>query len=273
MSVATDLPPEVVFHGRALNRRVSAFWRSAALSGEAPSVRTVVGARIGPTGREGATAMLGHRSPARAARPRLAVVPVRIAPMAAPTTPRRLASDEAGSWPKPVWAPGLANTPITSVNLSTGVASGATPQRSLAQIGHPTTPVSVAHHLTHHPAQHPADDPSHRAAHHVSPLHARSVASPSAVQLTHRGRVVLVMGAALLAFAVVAGSWLSQRGDPQAESVSAPSLIVVRTGDTLWAIARRVAPQRDPRAEVSDLVRVNHLSVVDLAPGQLLRTR
>jgi hypothetical protein len=40
----------------------------------------------------------------------------------------------------------------------------------------------------------------------------------------------------------------------------------------LWSIATQVAPSRDPRAEVAELQRVNHLDGVELAAGQLLRT-
>jgi LysM repeat protein len=46
----------------------------------------------------------------------------------------------------------------------------------------------------------------------------------------------------------------------------------VQSGDTLWSIASRVAPGRDPRDEVARLQRLNHLDGVDLAAGQVLRT-
>lgn len=272
MSVATDLPPEVVIPGRASSPRANAVDRWAVASGKAPSARTANRARISPAEPEVAIPTLGDRSPARAVRPRLALVPVGVTPMTVLTMPLMSSAAEARCRPKPASAPGLEHAPSISPESSTDVASAAAPQRSPAPIDHPTTPAPIADHLAHHFARNPAGELSHRVAHHVSPLVARSVAPPSAVQLTHRGRLVLLIGAALLAFAVVAGSWVTQRGDAQAGSVSAPSLIVVRSGDTLWAIARRVAPQRDPRAEISDLVRVNSLSVVDLTPGQILRT-
>jgi LysM repeat protein len=46
----------------------------------------------------------------------------------------------------------------------------------------------------------------------------------------------------------------------------------VHDGDTLWSIASRVAPDRDPRDEVTRLQRLNHLDGVQLAAGQVLRT-
>ncbi len=51
-----------------------------------------------------------------------------------------------------------------------------------------------------------------------------------------------------------------------------PDTVTVQSGDTLWSIAGRIAPQRDASAEVADLQRLNHLSGVALVPGQVLRT-
>jgi Tfp pilus assembly protein FimV len=45
---------------------------------------------------------------------------------------------------------------------------------------------------------------------------------------------------------------------------------VVQPGDTLWSIARRVAPGRDPRPVVDALVRSNDLRGGGLQPGQEL---
>jgi LysM repeat protein len=47
--------------------------------------------------------------------------------------------------------------------------------------------------------------------------------------------------------------------------------VTVQPGDTLWSIATRVAPQRDPRAEVAALQKRNHLADVALVPGQVLQ--
>ena len=51
-----------------------------------------------------------------------------------------------------------------------------------------------------------------------------------------------------------------------------PATVTVQPGDTLWSIATRLAPQRDPRAEVADLQQLNHLGGGPLVPGQVLRT-
>ena len=45
---------------------------------------------------------------------------------------------------------------------------------------------------------------------------------------------------------------------------------VVRSGDTLWAIAGRLAPGRDPRPVVDAIARANGVEAGDLVPGQTL---
>jgi hypothetical protein len=100
----------------------------------------------------------------------------------------------------------------------------------------------------------------------------RSVASP--LRLTRRGIVVLSGLVAVLAAALIGLAWASApsaaEGGPAA---STPAIVSVQQGDSLWSIAARVAPQTDPRAEVERLQRLNHLTAVELQPGQLLHTR
>jgi nucleoid-associated protein YgaU len=88
----------------------------------------------------------------------------------------------------------------------------------------------------------------------------RTVAPP--LRLTRRGVLVLGAAVALLALALVGFAWASR----------VPDAVTVHAGDTLWSIAAQVAPQRDPRAEVGDLQKLNGLSGVALVPGQVLRT-
>jgi hypothetical protein len=45
---------------------------------------------------------------------------------------------------------------------------------------------------------------------------------------------------------------------------------VVAPGDTLWGIARKIAPDRDPRPLVDAIARENRLSAGDLSAGQSL---
>jgi hypothetical protein len=96
----------------------------------------------------------------------------------------------------------------------------------------------------------------------------QSVAAP--LRLTRRGVVALALALAVLAVGLVATAWLSAPSRPAAPP--RPDVVTVQSGDTLWAIATRIAPSRDPRAEVAELERVNHLDGVELTAGQLLRT-
>jgi LysM repeat protein len=55
-------------------------------------------------------------------------------------------------------------------------------------------------------------------------------------------------------------------GAPSAQVV----VVVVRPGDTLWSIARRVRPETDPRTSVASIMDVNAVDPGSLAPGQAL---
>jgi hypothetical protein len=97
----------------------------------------------------------------------------------------------------------------------------------------------------------------------------QSVAIP--LRLTRRGVLVLALAVAALAVALVS---LAARSAPShGAGRSLPATVTVRSGDTLWAIASRIAPDRDPRAEVAELQRRNHLVGVDVTAGQVLHTR
>lgn len=45
---------------------------------------------------------------------------------------------------------------------------------------------------------------------------------------------------------------------------------VIRSGDTVWSIAGRVARGEDPRAVVDEILRVNRVDPGALVPGQTL---
>lgn len=94
------------------------------------------------------------------------------------------------------------------------------------------------------------------------------------VRLTRRGVLALAALVATVAAALVLLAWLNAPSGATAQGSSAP--VTVRPGDTLWSIAQRIAPGRDPRAAVDDLRRINGLTgptSTGLVPGQVLRTR
>ncbi len=68
-----------------------------------------------------------------------------------------------------------------------------------------------------------------------------------------------------------AASSRAASGAGTSTQVGSATSVTVRSGDTLWSIATRVAPAQDPRAEVDTLRRVNHLAGVGLEPGQVLQ--
>jgi len=114
----------------------------------------------------------------------------------------------------------------------------------------------------------PLELPSRLAS--VTVLHApREVATGAPVRLTRRGVVVLTLAVLVLGAALV---WLAKLSAPASPAhVAPPNAVTVRAGDTLWSIASRVAPDRDPLAEIAALQRRNHLEGVGLVPGQVLR--
>jgi hypothetical protein len=108
------------------------------------------------------------------------------------------------------------------------------------------------------------------------PAPVRSAASASPVgrepaarmRLTRRGRVVLIVLPAVLAGTAALVSLTAPLA--QAQPAQPAGTIVVGTGDTLWSIAERIAPQADPRDVVADLERVNRLPDAALQAGERL---
>jgi Tfp pilus assembly protein FimV len=49
-----------------------------------------------------------------------------------------------------------------------------------------------------------------------------------------------------------------------------PAKVVVRPGETLWAIALRARPGQDPRQEVYAIEQANHLSSATLTAGEVV---
>ena len=122
----------------------------------------------------------------------------------------------------------------------------------------------------------PVGEPQRQAS--VSVLHAPSRASIAPpLRLTRRGVAVLAAGTAalgaVLVWAAAASAPASPGPAPAAARAAGPATVTVQAGDTLWAVASRVAPGRDPRAEVATLRHLNHLADPGVMPGQVLRVR
>jgi hypothetical protein len=107
-------------------------------------------------------------------------------------------------------------------------------------------------------------------------LNSGPASSPAPLRLTRRGRIVLV-GVPLILLAVLMLSLSGLFHSPAKASDSAADLAVtptvtvtVQSGQSLWAIAGAVAPDRDARDVVADIVQLNNLSAGAVLPGQQL---
>lgn len=109
----------------------------------------------------------------------------------------------------------------------------------------------------------------------VPQVHARKEPLPP-LRLTRRGRVVLI-GIPLVLLAVLlfllAGflNAPAKAADSTADLAVTPTIsVTVQSGESLWAIAARVAPERDPRDVIADVVQLNNLTSGGVLPGQQL---
>jgi hypothetical protein len=95
-------------------------------------------------------------------------------------------------------------------------------------------------------------------------------------RLTRRGRALagLVALLATLATSVAITERMQVVHEPASPMpATAPAEVVVAPGETLWSIAERVAPDRDPRGVVDQIRRVNGLPSGEVQAGQTLRLR
>lgn len=92
-------------------------------------------------------------------------------------------------------------------------------------------------------------------------------------RLTRRGRAVL-LGVALLVGTLTAGLAASAAPAASTADLADPNpavVAVVLPGDTLWSVAARHVPGRDPFGMIEEIRRLNGLSGNTIHPGQQLR--
>jgi hypothetical protein len=87
------------------------------------------------------------------------------------------------------------------------------------------------------------------------------------VRLTRRGRLLLL--ALLLVFVTVLTGFAAAPGEASGRA-GRPATTVVHPGDTLWSIAERYAPARDPFVTIDEIRRLNGISDYTVRPGQRL---
>ena len=96
------------------------------------------------------------------------------------------------------------------------------------------------------------------------------------LRLTRRGRFVFIgVPLILLAALILSFSGFLNAPAKAAESAAGLSLtpavtVTVQPGESLWAIAEAVAPERDPRDVVTDIIQLNNLAAARVVPGQAL---
>lgn len=95
----------------------------------------------------------------------------------------------------------------------------------------------------------------------------------SAVHLTRRGRLLVVLALVALMLASFAFGRSASQAAGQADRAAAPpplAQLTVQEGDSLWSVARQVAPGRDVREVVDQLRDLNDLDGPVLLVGQQL---
>jgi len=103
-------------------------------------------------------------------------------------------------------------------------------------------------------------------------LRPASRACSGRVRLTRRGRALIGVAAAGFALLGVIGGRAGAQAvaPPVADPAAASVAVTVGPGETLWTIARSVAPDEDPRAVIARIVEVNGLTDTGLLAGQEL---
>jgi len=96
------------------------------------------------------------------------------------------------------------------------------------------------------------------------------------LRLTRRGRFVffgvplILLAAFVLSFSGFLNAPAKAADSADQLSVTPTVSVTVQPGESLWAIAGSVAPERDPRDVVADIVQLNNLDAARVTPGQQL---
>mgnify|MGYP006271756983 FL=1 len=97
--------------------------------------------------------------------------------------------------------------------------------------------------------------------------------TPSQVQtvrLTRRGRLVLTLMGSMLTASVGAVAVGAVTASDASASTVVTAQYTVKPGDSLWSIARHIAPGADPRDLVVELTRLNPAVHSGVMAGQVL---
>jgi len=104
----------------------------------------------------------------------------------------------------------------------------------------------------------------------VTPIRAARGDRRHRVRVTRRGRLILVLSMAVLLLAAFSLGRTRSDAAQQTTPRSPLAQTTVHAGDTLWSVAKRIAPRNDPRDVVEQIREVNHLGTAQLKAGQQL---
>ena len=91
------------------------------------------------------------------------------------------------------------------------------------------------------------------------------------VHLTRRGRTLLLLALVGVLFAAFSlGRANSQAAPTAGDAPASVEQVTVQPGESLWAVARRIAPENDPREVIGQIRRLNRLEGSQLQAGQQL---
>lgn len=99
---------------------------------------------------------------------------------------------------------------------------------------------------------------------------------PAPLRLTLRGRRLLlgVASVAITVLGLVGAATVAAATSPSTAGTgpgaSVIGTVVVPSGSSLWTVAQQVAPGRDPRQTVQEIIHLNHLTGGQVLPGQRL---
>jgi LysM repeat protein len=89
------------------------------------------------------------------------------------------------------------------------------------------------------------------------------------LRLTRRGRAV-VLGFFIVLASIASAILLATASRAERPPAGPAPSVVVQPDDTLWSIATRTAPRRDPYAAVAEIKKINGLDGYVVHPGQTL---
>jgi LysM repeat protein len=98
---------------------------------------------------------------------------------------------------------------------------------------------------------------------------------PAHMHLTRRGRLLVLLALVGVLFAAFSLGRSASQASPRVDAAPArlqPAVeqLTVQSGESLWTLARRVAPERDPREVIAQIRTLNELTTTQLRPGQQL---